>query len=116
MWQQIKNIWRSGKPEGCFWLVAIALLATSNPDACGHFSLCMFKHMGFDFCPGCGLGHAIALLFRGRIADSWAMHPMAIPAVALLLHRSYQLLWPKTLRTSARESVHSNPITHKPMP
>ncbi|MFT3738041.1 MAG: DUF2752 domain-containing protein [Breznakibacter sp.] len=109
MWQQIKTVWRSGKPEGWFWLMAIALLAMSNPDACGHFSLCVFKNLGLGFCPGCGLGHAIALLFRGRIADSLAMHPMGIPAVIILLHRSYRLLIASPSGAAGKEQpVNSN--------
>jgi hypothetical protein len=91
MKEKVRTFIRSGKMEAWTWLIAIALLAMTDPDSCGHFTLCLFKNLGFDFCPGCGLGHGIALLFRGRLADSWAAHPLAIPAVIILLYRSYTL-------------------------
>ena len=79
--------------EGWFWLIAIALLTMTDPDQCGHFSLYLFKHLGIDLCPGCGLGHGIALLFRGRFIESFHAHPLALPAVVILIHRSYKLLF-----------------------
>ncbi|MCU4177205.1 DUF2752 domain-containing protein [Carboxylicivirga sp. N1Y90] len=80
--------------EAYFWLLAIVLLAFTNPELDSHFSLCLLKNLGFDFCPGCGLGHSIAFIFRGRFAESWHTHPLAIPALLLLLYRSYSLLKP----------------------
>ncbi len=77
-----------------FWLLAILLLALSNPAGEGHLSLCPLKNMGFNFCPGCGLGHSIAWLFKGQFASSFQHHPLGIPAVAILLHRSFNLLKP----------------------
>lgn len=99
MWEKVRTFIKTGKMEGWTWLIAIALLAFTNPDSCGHFTLCLFKNLGFDFCPGCGLGHAIALLFRGRLAESWHAHPLALPAVAILLWRSYSLLLKRDLKT-----------------
>jgi len=78
--------------EGWFWLVAIGLLAFTNPLGEGHFSLCLFKNLGWSFCPGCGLGHAIAFAFRGQFIESFKAHPLAIPAIIILLHRSYSIL------------------------
>lgn len=78
--------------EGWFWIVAIALLALTNPMDHSHFSLCLFKNLGWGFCPGCGLGHAIAFVFRGELKQSFQTHPLAIPAIIILLHRSYTIL------------------------
>lgn len=88
----IKSPLRRNQLEGWFWLTAITLLAFSDPDHHDHFSLCLFSLLGIDFCPGCGLGHSIALLFRLRIWESVCTHPLGIPAVVILLHRSYSLL------------------------
>ncbi|MFW5890033.1 MAG: DUF2752 domain-containing protein [Marinilabiliaceae bacterium] len=78
--------------EAFFWIAAIGALALTNPESSGHFSLCPLKNAGFDFCPGCGLGHAISWLFRGELAVSFKSHPLGIPAVAILLMRSFRLL------------------------
>jgi len=100
MWKKVRKSVTDGKPEGWFWLISIALLAMTDPDQSGHFSLCLFRYLGIDFCPGCGLGHGIALLFRGRLVDSFHAHPLALPAVVILLRRSYQLLFIRKIQSN----------------
>ena len=78
--------------EAFFWIAAIVALALTNPAEEGHASLCLFKNTGLGFCPGCGLGHAISWLFRGQLQASFHSHPLGIPAVIILLTRSYKLL------------------------
>ncbi|WP_291862341.1 DUF2752 domain-containing protein [Marinilabilia sp.] len=78
--------------EAFFWILAVILLAATNPEGSGHMSLCPLKNLGFSFCPGCGLGHSISWLFRGEFATSFHCHPFGIPAVVILLTRSYNLL------------------------
>ena len=78
--------------ESWFWLIAIVMLAFSNPVEEGHASLCIVKNLNIGFCPGCGLGHSIAWLFRGEIIKSFNAHPLGIPAVIILLFRSFSLL------------------------
>jgi hypothetical protein len=78
--------------EAFFWILAIILLAFTNPEGSGHLSLCPLKNMGFNFCPGCGLGHSIAWLFKGEFTASFNCHPLGIPAVVVLLSRSFKLL------------------------
>ncbi|QCR25116.1 hypothetical protein C1N53_15730 [Pontibacter sp. SGAir0037] len=51
------------------------------------FSLCPFSWIDFWFCPGCGLGHAIAFLFRGEWVASWKAHPLGLPVLVVLLWR-----------------------------
>ena len=69
------------------WSVALILLAFNNPEADTHFSLCVFKWMGFQSCPGCGLGHSISWLLHGDLQHSLQAHPLGIFAVAILLMR-----------------------------
>jgi hypothetical protein len=72
--------------EAIIWVTAIVLLAMTNPvDQC--YSLCLFHHLGFDWCPGCGLGHAISWLFRGDVLASFNAHPLGIPAVCIIVFR-----------------------------
>jgi len=77
--------------EAWFWLIAIALLAFFNPNS-EHASLCIAKNINFGFCPGCGLGHSIAWLFRGQFVCSLQAHPLGIFAVIILIYRSLSLL------------------------
>lgn len=83
--------------ELIFLSVALIALALSDPQK-EHFDLCLFKIIGFDHCPGCGLGHSISWLFRGNIKASIDCHFMGIPAVFIMLHRIYQILKVKRLR------------------
>lgn len=74
-----------------FWLSALFLLAIANPNE-HHFSLCPIAALGFDWCPGCGLGRSITALFQGDLAASFRYHWLGIPALFVLLHRIYQLI------------------------
>lgn len=78
--------------EAWFWIAAIIVLASINPAVDGHASLCVAKKMNLWFCPGCGLGHSIAWFFRGEFGKSFQSHPFGIPAILILLIRSYNLL------------------------
>jgi hypothetical protein len=76
--------------EAFIWIAAIAALALTSPvEACN--SLCPFHNLGFDWCPGCGLGHAISWLFRGNFVNSFEAHPLGIPAVLILTIRIFNI-------------------------
>jgi hypothetical protein len=76
--------------EAIVWTSGLAFLAwiDSGND---HFSLCFLKNAGFDFCPGCGLGRSISLLFHGQLYDSLQAHPLGIFAVIVLSFRIVNL-------------------------
>jgi hypothetical protein len=76
--------------EFIFWVAALCLPAFMQPDNEG-FSFCVLKLSGIDFCPGCGLAHAISFLFHGDIAGSIKSHPLGIFAVAIIFLRIIQL-------------------------
>jgi hypothetical protein len=76
--------------EALIWLAALILLAFHDPTA-SHYSLCPLNNLGFEFCPGCGLGHSISYLFRGEIIQSLEAHPLGIFAVVLLSYRIVSL-------------------------
>jgi len=78
--------------EAGLWAFGLPALACMNPEGEHLFSLCPFRWLWAQGCPGCGLGHAIAYLFRGAWRASWQAHPLALPAVGLLLWRCTQLL------------------------
>jgi hypothetical protein len=78
--------------ELVFWVAALILLALANPTSQSHFSLCPLKMLGFKWCPGCGLGHAIIFLFHGDIRSSFHAHWLGIPAVIVITHRIFVLV------------------------
>lgn len=88
-----KRVLRSFTPyfELSFWVMALVSLALMNPLAEAHFSLCLFKFLGFRFCPGCGLGHSITWLFHGNVQESFKAHSMGIFALPVILYRIFIL-------------------------
>ncbi len=55
-------------------------------------SLCVFKAVGFNSCPGCGIGHSIHDALHFQFSDSWSHHPMGILAVLIIFMRIKQLI------------------------
>jgi hypothetical protein len=78
--------------ELVFWIAALTALALMDPTNQTHFSLCPLKALGFKWCPGCGLGHAISFLFHGEIRKSFHAHWLGIPAVIVIVLRIYVLI------------------------
>nr|WP_262921605.1 DUF2752 domain-containing protein [Pontibacter ruber] len=78
--------------EAVCWIAGVGLLALLEP-ADGHlFSLCAFSWVLEGGCPGCGLGHSIAYLFRGEWQASWEAHPLGLPALFILAYRVFALV------------------------
>ncbi len=84
--------------ELVFWMGSLVAILTINPDAGHHLSLCPLDNLGLDWCPGCGLGRSMNLLVRGEVQASWSMHPLAMLAFGVILHRIWTLL--KNLKTT----------------
>lgn len=74
--------------EGFLWLIALVLLALMSP-ALDAPSLCVFRQLGIESCPGCGLGHSISAAFRGQFATSFEYHPLGIFALLILSIRCF---------------------------
>jgi hypothetical protein len=74
------------------WIAGLAFLAIYTPGIDHHFSICPIKNLGLSFCPGCGLGESISLLFRFRFIESFHVHPLGILALIILLNRIALLL------------------------
>ncbi len=77
--------------EAAIWVAGLGAMAALDPTGSGQ-TWCVFSRLGIEFCPGCGLGHAVALLARGEWAASSASHPLAVPVVLGLTLRVGQLL------------------------
>ena len=72
--------------ELVFWILALVLLATADPDT-HHFSLCPLANLGVDWCPGCGLGRSISALFQGEVKESLNFHWFGLPALMVIVYR-----------------------------
>lgn len=72
--------------EAWFWLAALILLAFMPPEST-QTTFCVWHHLGFESCPGCGLGHSISSAFHGHWITSFQHHPLGIVAIILLLFR-----------------------------
>ncbi|MDD8019010.1 MAG: DUF2752 domain-containing protein [Bacteroidota bacterium] len=73
------------------WCAALLYLAFIDPAVPRLFSLCPLHNLGFDFCPGCGLGRSISYLLHGDIISSLKQHYLGLPATVILVHRIYHL-------------------------
>lgn len=82
-------IWHS--LEAFIWMAALAWLAFQDPHA-PHLNLCLFNILGFEHCPGCGLGHSLGFLLRGNLQASWNAHYLAFPALLILCYRIVAVL------------------------
>lgn len=74
----------------------LLLMALLDPFS-GAKSYCVIDRLGYEFCPGCGLGQSISHTFRGDLSASIAAHPAGILAILVILgrvitifHRNYK--------------------------
>jgi hypothetical protein len=72
------------------WITAIIVLFFL-PETPGP-SLCVFKAIGFNRCPGCGIGHSMHDALHFQFSASWNHHPMGILAVLIIFMRIKQLI------------------------
>ena len=79
--------------EAVVWTAGLVALACTNPEVEGLIEACVSKWLFGISCPGCGLGHAVAYLFRGEIALSFQTHPLGPLAAAILTGRVVRLVW-----------------------
>jgi hypothetical protein len=83
---------KSNLLEAVCWITGVGLLALMEPAKEHLFSLCPFSLVLEGGCPGCGMGHSIAYLFRGEWVASWEAHPLGFPALLILAYRVYILV------------------------
>lgn len=90
MARNIRKTLKSIPFEAICWLSALICLGFADASA-AHLTLCPLQNAGFSFCPGCGLGRSVSLLFEGDIVASLLMHPLGIFAVIVLSLRIVDL-------------------------
>ena len=78
--------------EELFWICGLFYLIFINSPEISHFTICPIANLGFDFCPGCGLGNSISYLFRGNLQASFNSHPLGIFAFFIVVNRIISLI------------------------
>jgi len=73
--------------EASVWISALLYLAFIHIPGETHFTICPIKNLGFDFCPGCGLGNSVSYIFHGDFYRSFTTHPLGLFAIVILLLR-----------------------------
>lgn len=68
--------------EWVAFFIGLVLMASMNPYETGE-TFCLFERIGISFCPGKGLGHSIAFLFRGEFTQ--ALHANMLGPVAVII-------------------------------
>lgn len=86
-----RYIRRSPLPELAFWVAALIMLFLLDPYG-NHVSICPLSLTGISWCPGCGLGKAMAHAFNGEFLLSLQMHPLGFFAIGVILSRIIQLM------------------------
>lgn len=92
LFNRIFNFIKSIGFEGFIWIAAIIFLAFFVNPYEAHFTICPLSNLGFEHCPGCGLGNSIALIFHGRFSQSFNTHILGIPALLIILHRIFAII------------------------
>ncbi|ULQ55404.1 DUF2752 domain-containing protein [Flavihumibacter rivuli] len=94
--------WLRRNNEWIIWLAALVVLAFGIDDQPGETSLCFFNWLGWEHCPGCGLGRSMHAAMVGEWKRSWDLHWFGIPAIFTIVYRILTLLKP-TFQTNLNE-------------
>lgn len=85
--EKLKTYIRSVPLEAYIWFFSLTILALIDINEGSHFTICPLSGLGFEFCPGCGLGKSIHHLINLNFSDSFQAHPLGAAAFLILLHR-----------------------------
>ncbi|MBN8546629.1 MAG: DUF2752 domain-containing protein [Ignavibacteria bacterium] len=77
--------------EVTIWVAAIFYLFFYDPFKESDFTFCIYSNLGFEYCPGCGLGRSVSYLLHGEPGLSWETHKLGLLALPMLLYRIVQI-------------------------
>jgi hypothetical protein len=66
------------------WTIVLVMLFFMDRDSSSG-SLCLFRFIGIENCPGCGIGHSMSEALHFNFSRSLETHLMGIPASFFLL-------------------------------
>jgi hypothetical protein len=78
--------------EGFIWIAALFYFAFFVNPFETHFTICPLANLGFEHCPGCGLGNSISLFLNGYFTESFNTHILGIPAIIIIFHIIYLIV------------------------
>lgn len=78
--------------EWMIFAIGLLLLAMMNPYAEQGASWCLLEWAGVPFCPGEGLGHSVAFIFRGDWHSAMQANVLGPFAMVIILGRIGTLL------------------------
>jgi hypothetical protein len=87
-----KLISKSTNLELMFWISSLVYLSVINPNSNSNYSFCIYKFLGFKWCPGCGIGKSISFLIHGNISESFKSHWFGFFALLIILKRIIGIL------------------------
>ncbi len=85
--KKIQKIWLIIGFEAAVWILGLFFLIFIHSPGDTHFTVCPFANLGFEFCPGCGLGNSISYLFQCDLSASFHAHPLGIFALIIITMR-----------------------------
>jgi hypothetical protein len=88
--------------EQIVWILALGFLFFMDVDS-SSASFCLFKGVGFNSCPGCGIGHAIHYALHLNFSQSFSEHVLGIPASLGILYLIFKPIL-KPLKIYTNES------------
>lgn len=90
--KKLFSLWKLLGFEGIIWITAIIYLSFLTVSSETHFTFCPLSNLGFEHCPGCGLGKSMSLILHGQIKESFNYHYLGVPALIIILFRIYQVI------------------------
>ena len=87
-----KKLWSLIGFEALVWILGLAYLLFIHIPGETHFTICPLANLGFEFCPGCGLGNSISYLFRSDFLTSFHSHPLGIFALIIITIRIISII------------------------
>ncbi|KAF0142306.1 MAG: hypothetical protein FD122_660 [Stygiobacter sp.] len=92
--------------EALFWSAGLIYLLFINPYESSHFTVCPYKNLGIEFCPGCGLGKSISFFYHGDFLHSFNTHPLGIIAFVIIAVRIVYLIRNKYFNNKQNEVMY----------
>lgn len=89
--KKLSNLIGSPWFEAAIWTVAIIYLAVIDPLQESQINFCVLDRLGFENCPGCGLGRSVSYILHGDILSGWETHKAGLLALPVLLYRIGQI-------------------------
>jgi hypothetical protein len=77
--------------EVFIWLFALVWLFVMSPVE-NFISLCPVNNLGYDWCPGCGLGRSVHYAMWLDFNTSFQQHPLGIIALVIIIYRIISLI------------------------